>query len=583
MDLAEDAARLEPSSKDTPVVVAFIQSKEAKRPASEVRQRALAWFTDCLSIALPADARFGKDVKIKDGNRLFLSTSSAAEDQDIWACRLSDPIETGAQSRLIMESVVCSAGGRVTRLGFRLLADTPDGESPLLSSEQRLAAPLASLCDLYCTVAESSPQCRIVRSQKQADDLVSDLLDPRRNRPIIVLSTRGRAERASATTLDSADLAKAVNGLAQVCVVTARQTFQLMHGIGKRLAVFDGAVRMYLPGLKKDSEPARHRLHRMEGRPSVERAERIRFALQQLAAEESSSRYRAQGGEWSYAHEAVRKQAAALESPPVWLSGEDSRAEDPPASAGKEPESAQPLRQTTLSRLTARLSVVLESAGALFGRRGLRAGTEIDEIRGRLEVANRELEESAALRKRLEGKLEEARRKFRKLEKSHRSAKKKLWRATEKLRELEGELAALRPLPQSWERIVAWCDADLRGKAMLAQAVRKALPHAQFENVETAARGLRWLANEYRDCRMNGRGDDLRGPIPGLGGVRNERCGADSFPFDWQGRRRTVEWHLRKGNSRDPRHCLRIYYFWDAALKQVVVASMPAHRSSSSS
>ncbi len=116
---------------------------------------------------------------------------------------------------------------------------------------------------------------------------------------------------------------------------------------------------------------------------------------------------------------------------------------------------------------------------------------------------------------------------------------------------------------------------------MLVPPVRKEIRNARFADVETAAKSLLWLANEYRNGRRNGRRDDLRGAMPGLDGVCNERCGADSFPFNRQGRRRTIEWHLRKSNSRDPRRCLRICYFWDADMEQVVVASMPAHRRSS--
>jgi hypothetical protein len=62
------------------------------------------------------------------------------------------------------------------------------------------------------------------------------------------------------------------------------------------------------------------------------------------------------------------------------------------------------------------------------------------------------------------------------------------------------------------------------------------------------------------------------------GGFVNERCGTDSFQIDWQGTRYEVEWHLKNGgNTRDPSRCLRIYYLWDEASQQVVIASMPAH------
>jgi len=42
-------------------------------------------------------------------------------------------------------------------------------------------------------------------------------------------------------------------------------------------------------------------------------------------------------------------------------------------------------------------------------------------------------------------------------------------------------------------------------------------------------------------------------------------------------RRRLLEMHLRKGTSHDPRHALRIYYFWDDETSQVVVGWLTSH------
>ena len=51
--------------------------------------------------------------------------------------------------------------------------------------------------------------------------------------------------------------------------------------------------------------------------------------------------------------------------------------------------------------------------------------------------------------------------------------------------------------------------------------------------------------------------------------------------FDWQEGRLSADWHVKNGgNTREPRRCLRIYYGFDEATRQVVVADMPAHRRS---
>jgi hypothetical protein len=62
-------------------------------------------------------------------------------------------------------------------------------------------------------------------------------------------------------------------------------------------------------------------------------------------------------------------------------------------------------------------------------------------------------------------------------------------------------------------------------------------------------------------------------------GIRNSPSGADEFGVWWQGQQHTADWHIKNGgNTRDPRRCLRIYYFWDATTQQVVIADMPAQR-----
>ena len=131
-------------------------------------------------------------------------------------------------------------------------------------------------------------------------------------------------------------------------------------------------------------------------------------------------------------------------------------------------------------------------------------------------------------------------------------------------------------LPTAWKEFPAWCGEHLADGLVLSPRARNTIKKTQYEDVETAAKCLLWLAGDYRRARLEGAGDDLRGPIES--GLWNDRCGGDSFPFDWNGKRVEVEWHVKNGgNTTDPARCLRIYYFWDEAAGQVVVASMPDH------
>lgn len=70
-----------------------------------------------------------------------------------------------------------------------------------------------------------------------------------------------------------------------------------------------------------------------------------------------------------------------------------------------------------------------------------------------------------------------------------------------------------------------------------------------------------------------GGGDGTLRDEPVEDGVRNAHCGGDQFDLDWQGQRQNAVWHVKSGgNTRDPKRCLRIYYFWEPDTEQNVVA-----------
>jgi hypothetical protein len=148
---------------------------------------------------------------------------------------------------------------------------------------------------------------------------------------------------------------------------------------------------------------------------------------------------------------------------------------------------------------------------------------------------------------------------------------------TDRIRERGEDPDANVALPENWSTFVEWCDERLAGLVTLSQRARKELRQPQFDDPQMAARSLKWLANEYRARRLHGGDGALHGSAIEAG-LKNERCGTDAFEIDWAGSRHEVDWHIKNGgNTRYPSRCLRIYYFWDDASQQVVIASMPAH------
>lgn len=108
---------------------------------------------------------------------------------------------------------------------------------------------------------------------------------------------------------------------------------------------------------------------------------------------------------------------------------------------------------------------------------------------------------------------------------------------------------------------------------------------SQYQSPETIMRALELLAGPYRQHRlgeislaafndqMGKEGVQLAGSIgPTLAGEYGSQ-----YYVSWGGRRRFLDMHLAKGGGREPRYCMRIYFFWDATSGRCVVGDCPHH------
>ena len=95
------------------------------------------------------------------------------------------------------------------------------------------------------------------------------------------------------------------------------------------------------------------------------------------------------------------------------------------------------------------------------------------------------------------------------------------------------------------------------------------------------------MGREYYNMRTDG-GDErtaaFNEKLSELG-LENTRTGdetrlreqGDEFVVRYRGRRELLTWHLKNGNTRDPKRCFRLYYFWSDEDRQVIVGSLPGH------
>lgn len=489
---------------------------------AEARRQALAWAEARAGGRLPPAAWEGAAFEHLAGGRVTLAERAEIEGVELWALRADDPDKTVAQRVWTVEVALARTEARA-RLGLRLMVNSPEEELDILPAVPGLVLQMAAAPGLRTDGRALAAEPWRIDGAAATEALIALLEDPGRRLPVIVASGDQRSGDPDAPLIDAAELAKAAAGLAHVAVLPAAETFRLTEAFGKLRSVYFGAVRLYWPGFGPAADPYAHPLI-LDGRLREDPAA-VAAELRRAVARESLRRLRLDADlpRFETLRAAARREAALALA----------------QGAGEE-----------------------ERRAALEDR--------LEALEAALALAEAEREEALALA------AEE--------EERARAAEAQLAGLAARLEALEDRLRARGqdpdadlPLPASWAEFADWCDEHLAGRVVLAPAARRMVKDAAFVDVALAARCLLWLAGPCLRARIAG-GQPLDGARvePGL---HNARCGGDTFSFDFRGARLVADWHVKTGgNTRAPERCLRIYYGFDPARRQIVVAEMPAHR-----
>ena len=135
-----------------------------------------------------------------------------------------------------------------------------------------------------------------------------------------------------------------------------------------------------------------------------------------------------------------------------------------------------------------------------------------------------------------------------------------------------------------------WAAANADRIVIMPRAIA-ATKRSTFEQPALLFECLELLATEYTQVKT-GKADRFafknKAESLGLdfgGSVEPSVAGemGDLYFVRWHGRRQFLDQHLCKGNARDPRFCMRIYFFYDEDTQKVIVGHMPSHLPTSTS
>lgn len=510
-------------------VAAIIHGKDSIKSAEAARREVLAWAQKRSGGRLPNEAWEFQGFEYLSGGRNSVAVRIDRNNADIWAIRADDPDKTVPGRVWTTEVVVGVTKDKPCYFGARLLVSTSEDDFEIEPHTPGFVQQVAESCGLSRGPFDLLPEPWLVDSGDEVERLAERLIDPIRKLPLFVLSVSEFSDDPHKPLVDAQSLARATLGIGHVAILPAAHTWALTQRFGKRRSVFGGAVRAYLPGFSEDASPYEHRLMLADQISTAEDAAKCNRWMKSLAAAES-----------------VRR---------------------------------TPLGTDVLAFATIR-NAALQLKQQLLEREGASDTTKLDAAYTRIKALEADLKSADDVESLLLDEQKQAEARAETAEAQLNAASYRIQQLIAQIRQRGQVPDADIQLPSSWTDFDDWCDRNLVGRVVLTPHARNSVRNPSFEDPQMAARCLLWLANEYRDRRIEGGEGSLLDFVL-ESGIRNSPSGADEFRIWWRGQPYTVDWHIKNGgNTRDPRRCMRIYYFWDPVTQQVVIANMPAHQES---
>ncbi|MBP7002589.1 hypothetical protein [Amaricoccus sp.] len=507
-------------------VAGWIPGDEPAAVANTAIREVLRWAQKRCGGQLPPEAWERKSFDYLSGGRNSTCVRLQSGTSDLWAIRADDPDKTVAERAWTTEVVIGLLPEQPAKFSARLLVSTPEADLQIEPHTPGFIQQVVGNCSLISGKKPLSVAPTVHETEADAEDLIDYLIDPFRQLPIFVV-TLAESGQVDHPTLDTAALSRALLGIGHIALLHPAATWRLTQRFGKLRSVFGGAARVYLPGFSDDADPYIHRLVLANQLDTAEGAARATRWMRQLAAQESVLRTKLGRDVLPFA--AIRD--ASLQLRQQNLRNEDASANDQLAAAN--------------DRIAA-----LEKQVASLGSEQDYYITEFGKERARAELSESQAQKSAY----------------------------RIQYLTDQLKSKGNDPDHDIGLPSSWSELADWSDQNLAGRLVLTPNAHRGTRKPLYQDFETVARCLLWLATDGRDQRINGGWGNMSN-VAIMDGIQNASCGADTYDFDWNGRRFSADWHIKNGgNTRDPIRCLRIYYCFDPQTQQIVVSDMPAHR-----
>ena len=504
-----------------------------KSPAFETaRHEVIKYIKRRVGGILPKEAFEGKSFSADEvGTRR--TEGIAIDNPPYWTLRFDDDDKEVAGRSWVIETALAEQGeDKPVLFGLRLQCITRGENPPYQRSIPTFAREIIKACDARLDNRRGTLTPWFVDSEDQLDQLIKLLCSQERTADVVVVSLAEGSSDPTEELISSETLAHDLAGAAHVIVISGQCSFHLTDRVGREFSVFRQAVRTYRPGFDPDTDdPFAHplclaqRIRSWEGGPDAYR----RFVVS----------------------EALRRKVERVDILKVLPSFAEAK----------------------------------QTAAELRRREAKQAGKTNDEL---LDYAYEEIDRLKEDAKKNDEILEMA-----VVECDNAKAEVRRWQNTchhlrQRVSSLESvNMKSAEVIPDNLEELEEWARKHLGGAVQLHNRALRSARDSEYEDIPFIYKALLLLRDYYVPMRREG-GAELRQAFEqqckkldieeqqtfsGTGAGEQ----GDTYFIRMDNRRFAMDRHLKKGNSREPRYCFRLYFFWDEVTSQVVVGWLPSH------
>jgi hypothetical protein len=472
---------------------------------------------------LPSDAKSLEPYETPDGRVRVIADQG---EPDVWAIRYSEPDSTRPGRDWIVEGFSASTNGSCQfslrlscfseRYDFSFLPSTP---GPLKEIVSQLQAHLGGLT--------LSPTVQIIGDDTSLEKVKKELEHVERWWNTIIISESSNPDRG----IEMEKLQRNLLGCANIYFLPEKLEAEFVDLFGHEHRIYGGAARSFRPRFRiGETQGAANPVISAPWKSSEFHLERALHILSIDAFETSTKRI------------SLNREAPGFADVRQYIA---SRRLIVAPSSGRAPSIEQ------LEEALAATQEEVEIAQSL--------GAQAENERRQVEDENGDLKaRNAALASRIS--------------------------ALEAALESKG-ISSQTPNPTRYDGFSDWVSKNFSGRLSLHPRAQRALKDAEYEDIDVVSEAVRILAMDYVNMR---RGEAEQSKVldalsaygislgPSITPSRLGETG-DEYIVMHKGRKQTLEMHLKKGTSREPRHQLRVYFFFDEEDGEVVVGWLPSH------